>query len=153
MKREDITGLFPEATAEQINKIMSINGADINTAKKGVDDLQKAHQEALETIKQLQETAESTNKQLETFEATKSELEALKAANTIREMREKVSKSMNIPVNLLTGETEEACMEQAKNIQEYVKPSSYPTVHDGGEPSGTPTVSTRDQFANWFNNL
>lgn len=39
MKRTDITALFPTATDEQIKALMDINGADINTAKKGFDDL------------------------------------------------------------------------------------------------------------------
>ena len=42
MKRTDITSLFPEATDEQVSALMSINGADINNAKKGVEDLQTA---------------------------------------------------------------------------------------------------------------
>lgn len=33
MKRTDITELFPEATKEQVNAILNLNGADINSAK------------------------------------------------------------------------------------------------------------------------
>ena len=33
MKRTDITELFPEASKEAIDKLMAINGADVNSAK------------------------------------------------------------------------------------------------------------------------
>ena len=54
MKRTDITGLFPDATAEQINALMDINGADINSAKAGFADLQTQLATANATIEQLQ---------------------------------------------------------------------------------------------------
>ena len=37
MKRTDITELFPDATAEQVDKLMGLNGADINKAKGELD--------------------------------------------------------------------------------------------------------------------
>ena len=41
MKREDITKLFPEATKEQIDALMAVNGEDINKAKGDTAQLQK----------------------------------------------------------------------------------------------------------------
>ena len=41
MKRTDITEIFPEATKEQIDKLMGINGADINAAKSELESLQQ----------------------------------------------------------------------------------------------------------------
>ena len=40
MKRTDITDLWPDASKEQIDRIMDINGADILRAKGDVDALQ-----------------------------------------------------------------------------------------------------------------
>ena len=40
MKRTDITELFPEATKEQIDKLMAINGQDINAMKNDIEALQ-----------------------------------------------------------------------------------------------------------------
>ena len=37
MKRTDITELFPEASKEDIDKLMSINGVDVNAAKAEAD--------------------------------------------------------------------------------------------------------------------
>ena len=67
-------------------------------------------------------------------------------------MREKVAKDTGIPVNLLTGDSEDACKEQAKNILEFSKPAGYPNVKDGGEVRPTANRTTRDSFAEWFNN-
>jgi hypothetical protein len=39
MKRTDITALFPDATPDQIDKLMDLNGGDINRAKGELDGL------------------------------------------------------------------------------------------------------------------
>ena len=48
--------------------------------------------------------------------------------------------------------------EQLKGLQEsksflFADGENYPTVRDGGEPGGTGSSKTRDQFADWFNEL
>lgn len=152
MKRTDITGIFPDATDEQIKALMNINGADINNAKRGVEDLQAQLTQASATIEELKQGAaglEEAQKKAQQFET---ELTELKTANAIREVREKVSKATGIPVSLLTATTEEDCTAQAVGIKEYARPSTYPQVADGGEPGGIAKPSTRDQFAEWFNN-
>lgn len=152
MKRSDITGIFPEATDEQIKALMSINGADINNARKNADDLQTQLDQANTTIEELKkgvsglEEAQSKAKQFE------DELNEIKTANAVREIREKVSKVTGVPASLLTATTEEDCTAQALGIKEYATPSAYPQVADGGEPSGVAQPTTRDQFAEWFNN-
>ena len=152
MKRTDITGIFPEATDEQIKALMSINGADINNARKSADELQEQLTKATATIEDLQkgvvglEEAQNKAKQFET------ELTELRTADAIRDMREKVSKATGIPVNLLTATTEEDCTTQALGIKEFAKPNAYPQVLDGGEAGGIVKPTTRDQFAEWFNN-
>lgn len=152
MKRTDITGIFPDATDEQIKALMNINGADINNAKRGVEDLQAQLTQASATIEELKKGAaglEEAQKKAQQFET---ELTELKTANAIREVREKVSKATGIPVSLLTATTEEDCTAQAVGIKEYARPSTYPQVADGGESGGIAKPSTRDQFAEWFNN-
>jgi len=56
-----------------------------------------------------------------------------------------------VPANLLTGLTEEACLEQAQAILAFAKTNGYPRVKDSGELQNIPTGSTKQQFANWFN--
>ena len=77
------------------------------------------------------------------------QLDALNSANTLREVRAKVSAATGVPADLLSGDTEEACTAQAQAILKFAKPG-YPNVRDGGDPHHTPTGSTRQQFADWF---
>lgn len=147
MKRTDITDLFPEATAEQIDKLMDLNGQDINKAKGELDTLKGQLTAAQSEIAKFKgndlETATARANQLQ------AELDSLKRAEELRTMREKVSTEHNVPANLLTGETEEACAEQAKAILAFAKPSGYPHLRDGGEINHMPSSKTRDKFAEW----
>ena len=142
MKRADITELFPEAPKEAIDKLMALNGADVNAAKAEVEDLRKQLQAAQEGDGKLQEA------QQQIVQLT-SELDGMKKAETIRLAREKVAGEKKIPANLLTGETEEACAEQADAILAFAQPGGYPRLRDAGEPSRTSTAQTRDRFADW----
>lgn len=78
------------------------------------------------------------------------QVESLTKANTIREVRGKVSEETGVPANLLSGETEEACKAQADAILKFANKDGYPTVKDGGEVTRKMTGSTRDQFAEWL---
>ena len=91
-------------------------------------------------------------KATEKAKALQDELDAFKKAESLRTMREKVAHDTGVPVNLLTAESEDACKEQAKQILEFSRPSGYPQVKDGGEVRTTGKKSTRDSFAEWFNN-
>lgn len=78
------------------------------------------------------------------------QVDSLTKANTLRELRAKVSTETGVPADLLTGDTEEACKAQAAAILKFAKPGGYPTVKDGGDPAKKPSGSTRDQFVAWF---
>lgn len=91
-------------------------------------------------------------KATEKAKALQDELDAFKKAESLRTMREKVAHDTGVPVNLLTAESEDACKEQAKQILEFSRPSGYPQVKDGGEVRTSGKKSTRDSFAEWFNN-
>lgn len=147
MKRTDITDIFPEATAEQVDKLMGLNGADINKAKEGLAELQKqldAHKSSgisADDLKAAQTRAEDLQKQLDD----------MKAAEALRVMREKVASEKGIPVTLLTGGTEEDCTAQADAILAFKGATpAYPSLPDGGEVHVTPKKTTRDSFAEWF---
>lgn len=146
MKREDITALFPEATKEQIDRLININGSDIERAKNGKAEIQGQLAAANTEL----ETLRANAAELERLKGVENELTELKAANTLRDIREKVSKATGVPVHLLTGETEEDCTAWANSLKEYAKPSTYPNVFNGGEPSGGGSApTTADQFAEW----
>ena len=151
MKRTDITALFPEATDEQIKTLMDINGNDINSARRGVEELQASLTEAQAKIT-AQTTAEADLKAAqEKISALQADIEQRNLADAIRTMREKVAGETGIPTNLLTGTTEEECKTQAQGILDFAKPSAYPNVRDGGETHVDVQQTTRQQFADWFN--
>ena len=151
MKRTDITEIFPDATPDQINKILDLNGGDINRAKADLENLRGQLTAAQGQIEELKKAPSADSAKLAEVTA---ELNGLKQANSLRELREKVSKETGVPASLLTGETEDACKAQAEGIKAFKDsqvPAGYPNVRDGGEPSVPPSGATRDKFANWFN--
>lgn len=144
MKRTDITELFPEATKEQIDKLMALNGADVNAAKADVESLKQ---------KMTEQSGEDMKKAKQQIDKLTAELNGMKKAESVRLTREKIAAEKNIPVNLLTGETEEACAKQADDILAFATPS-YPQLKDAGESHGTvPKSTTRDQFADWAKDI
>ena len=151
MKRTDITALFPEIEKEKLDKIMDLNGADINAAKAELENIRGQLAAAQAEIASLKAKPAAGDASAE-LQALKDELAGLKTANALREIREKVSKDMGVPASLLTAETEEACKTQAEAIKAFAdqKPG-YPNLTDGGEVHGTGPESTRDKFASWFN--
>nr|DAL06362.1 MAG TPA: Major head protein [Caudoviricetes sp.] len=96
-----------------------------------------------ETLKgkaaKLDEIEEASKSELEKANEKAAALEAklagLEKAETVRSIREKVSKETGVPIHLLHGEDEETCTQIANEIVKFAKPSSYPDVKDGGEPN------------------
>lgn len=90
----------------------------------------------------------------EQVSSLKAELDAKNKAEEIRTVREKVAKEKNVPANLLTAETEEACAQQADEILAFARPTGdYPTVKDQGEAANQGgKASTGKQFAEWAKN-
>ena len=152
MKRTDITALFPDATEEQIKKIMDINGSDINNAKKNYDDLQASLTSTQAELQAAKAGADELTKEHERAEALQKQLDERNAADAIREMKDKVSQETGVPANLLTAEDEDACRQQAASIKEYATPK-YPTVQDGGDPHPPTQKATREQFAEWLDEV
>ena len=102
------------------------------------------------------EEANKTELQKATEKATalEAELNELKKNAEIRSLRDKVAKENGIPADLLSGTTEEECIAQAKALLEFKSSgTSYPTLRDGGELQNTNKGSTRQQFADWANQV
>ena len=106
-----------------------------------------------EKATRLDEIEEASKTELqkatERAEKLESELTQLKRAEEIRQIREKVASTTGVPASLLTGETEEACAEQAAGILSFKTSAPYPTVKDGGEIQKTIEGTTKQQFAEW----
>lgn len=71
-------------------------------------------------------------KEREKSGALQAKLAALEKADTVRQVREKISKENNIPAELLTGEDEETCKKQAEAILKFAKPKNYPKPKENG---------------------
>ena len=154
MKREQISEIIPDATKEQIDKIMGLNGSDINSAKGDLDGLKGQLATAQAELAKLKEASDGPKDALReasaAIKALQTELDAMKKAEALRTMREKVSAEKKIPASLLTGEDENACNAQADAILAFAKTApGYPHLPDGGEPGGAPKPATRDKFADW----
>jgi len=143
MKRTDITAIFADATPEQIQQLMDLNGQDINNARDAAQKAAAAAQPKGADPAELQ-AAQDKAAQLE------KELGALKLSNQLKELRETVAREKNVPVELLTGETTEACQAQADGILAFAKQqTAYPALKDGGEVTAPKAGTTRESFAGW----
>lgn len=151
MKRTDITELFPEATKEQIDKLLDLNGADITKAKGDLEAVRgqlATAQTEIDALKARPADDDLTTK----LQAVSAELADLKKANSVRAVREKVSQALGVPASLLTAETEEECKQQAEAIKAFAQPQpgGYPYLRDGGEVQPGGSTATRDKFADWM---
>lgn len=86
--------------------------------------------------------------------ALQAELDSIKKASELKEMRTKIATENNVPINLLTGTTEEECNEQVKNIKGYLSANGVQvTVKDGGEVSRVGKSDPGAVFENWAKNF
>lgn len=136
-------------TQEELNAIVNDRLGRQKAKFADYDDL-KAKAEKFDKLEEASKS--ELQKATEKATALQSELDAMKKQSELREIREKVAKETGVTANLLTGDTEEACVEQAKAILEFAgTQKGYPAVKDGGEAGGNINSSTRQQFADWFN--
>ena len=134
--QEQVNGFFNKRYSEMMSQL-----EEYKTKAEKFDELEEANKS------ELQQATERA-------QALEAELKGIKKAESIRTIREKVAKETGIPtqsMSLLTGETEEACLEQAKAILSIAQPnSSYPQVKDGGEVTNITAGKPEDLFKEWF---
>lgn len=114
--------------------------ADYDTLKEKAAKLDEAEEAGKSELQKATERAD----------ALQAQLDAMSKADELRKVREKVSADTGVPAALLSADGEEACREQAKAILDFARQGNYPTVKDGGEITKKPVGSTREQFAQWF---
>lgn len=85
MKREEIKAILPEITPEQLDSIMSINGADVDKAKAKVTALEAELKENKEAFGKLNTEFETLKTQNASGGDWKAKFEALQAENVARE--------------------------------------------------------------------
>lgn len=157
---ENATVTTQEPTAAEPERTFTQDEVNAIVAKRiGEVQGKYADYEALKTKAEKYDAAEEASKTelqkaQERATALQAQIDTMTKADNIRKVREKVSLETKIPANLLTGETEEECKAQAEAITAFARPAGYPNVRDGGEPQNLGKGgTTRDQFADWFNQM
>ena len=156
MENTEVKTQEPQQTEErtftqaELNAIVQKRIGEV-AAKYG--NYEELKEKALKFDKIEEESKSELQKATERADALQRELDGMKKADSVRKIREEVSKALGVPANLLSGETKEQCEAQAKDILSFAKPSAYPVVKDSGEVRNTGSGKTRDQFANWFNEI
>lgn len=82
-------------------------------------------------------------------QALEAQIQSINKEKEISQIRTQVAQAKGVPADLLTGETQEACEQQADKILSFAKAQGYPVVKDGGESQQTMKKSTRDSFKEW----
>lgn len=134
--QDDVNAIVQKRLAEERGKY-----ADYEALKTKAEKFDAAEEAAKTELQKAQEKASALQEQID----------MMTKADNIRKVREKVSLDKKIPASLLSGTTEEECIEQADAILAFAKPAGYPKVRDGGEPQKLSSGDTRDQFSDWFN--
>ena len=143
----------PEKTFTQ-DEVDRIVGDRLRREREKYADYDSVKEKAAQYDSIMEEKKSEIQRATERADALEAELATMKKNASIREIRERVSKSTGVPAEFLVGETEEDCTAFAQALGEWKKPSNYPNVKDAGEADVTNgKVSTRQQFAEWFNNL
>lgn len=89
--------------------------------------------EKAEKYDQAQEAGKTElQKATEKMAALQEQVDAYAKADSLRSIREKVSKETGVPANLLYGEDEDSCKAQAQAILAYAKPNGT-AIRDGGD--------------------
>lgn len=80
------------------------------------------------------------------------EIDGMKKAQELKDMRTKIATENNVPIELLTGATEEECTTQATKVKELMAASGVPiTVSDGGEVVNSGKLDNGKVFEQWAN--
>ena len=175
MKREDVKAIIPGITEEQLQQLMDLHSDDIGTHKQSIDTL-KAERDAART--QLA----NANKKLEGYDPewkTKADQAQQQAEQQIAELKashaaasaaagikfssESAKKAFlaDLTAKKLTLQDDGTLLGFDDFVKSYkqadpgafAQEGGYPAVKDGGDPNKTPTGSTREQFAAWFNQV
>ena len=130
----------------------SIVGERLKRERAKYEDYESIKEKANQYDEMVEAQKSELQKAIERGDALQKQLDIIKSANAIRETRLKVAEETGVPSHLLTGETEEECMEQAKAIAEFASPKNYPKVRDAGEVTYKGKPTAEQQFAEWLKN-
>lgn len=176
MKREDVKKQIPNITDEQLDWLMGENGRDITAEKTKVANLQtqvndlttqlntaKDGLKAFEGVDVADLKGQITKLQGQLDDQADSFAFDYALDGAIRDAHGRDVKAIR---GMLDVEALKASKDRTTDIKAALDaltkekawafdtaPRGYPNVRDGGDPNKTPTGSTREQFASWFNEV
>ena len=148
--QQNTAGQQKTFTQEELDSIIAER---LGRERQKYSDYDSLKQKADEYDKQQEANKTELQKATERAEKAEKEIAAMKQANSIREIRSKISKETVVPENLLTADTEEDCKTQAEAIKAFANPKNNFNLPDGGEASGSHKQTTAEQFGEWFNQI
>lgn len=176
MKREDVKQKIPGITDEQLQWLMDENGADVTREKKRAGDLQAE----LDTAKAQLKTAQDGLAAFDGVDVADLKGQIAKLQGQLADqadsfafdsaldsaIRDAHGRDVKAIRGMLDVDALKASKDRTSDIQAALDaltkekawafdsaPGGYPNVRDGGDPNKTPTGSTREQFAEWFNEV
>ena len=173
MKTEDLKALG--LNDDQVQRVFAMNGEDMNGLKASVATLTAERDAAREQLADANKKLEGYDPEWKT-KATQAQQQAerqiaeLKASHAaasaaagIKFSSESAKKAFlaDLTAKKLTLQDDGTLLGFDDFVKSYkqadpgafAQEGGYPAVKDGGDPNKTPTGSTREQFAAWFNQV
>ena len=169
MKRDEVKAIVPSITDEQLDRVMDLNGADIERQKQTIATLTTERDAARTQLGEANKKLEGYDPEWKTkaeraesnaraqVEALQSDFAAESAVSGLKFSSESAKKAF-----LAELKAKKLTLQEGKLLgfddflADYKKTdpgafaSGYPNVKDGGDPTHTPGGTPRDQFAAWF---
>ena len=165
MKREDVKKQIPNITDEQLDWLMGENGRDITAEKTKATNLQiqvNGLTTQLNTAKDSLKAFEGVDVADLKGQITKLQGQLADQADSFAfdsaldgAIRDAHGRDVKAIRGMLDVDALKVSKDRTSDIQAALDaaPGGYPNVRDGGDPNKTPTGSTREQFAEWFNEV
>ena len=171
MKREDVKGIIPDITDDQLGKIMDLHSDDIGIQKQTIATLTAERDAARASLDEANAKLEGYDPDWKTkasqaeqnakaqVDAMKSRFAEANAASRLQFTSAGARKAFlaDLAEKKLALQEDGTLLGFDDYVESYKKADpgafvteGYPNVPDGGDPNHNPTGSTREQFAAWF---
>ena len=175
MKREEVKGILPDITDEQLQQLMDLHGADIERQKQTIATLTAERDAARGQLEdangklegydpdwkaKAQQARQQADQQVQAIKARYAEANAaagikFSSASARRAFLADLAEK-KLPLQedgSLMGFEDYVKSYRQADPDAFAAEGGYPNVKDGGDPHNNPTGSTREQFAAWFDQV
>ena len=139
-------------TQEELNKFVSER---IKRVKAKYSDYEELKEKAAQFDRLSETSGTELLKVQEENVRLKEELKTIKAAEELRAIRTKIAQDNNLPIELLTEDTEEKLLKQAVNLTKYKEniAPGYPSVLDQEDHNMSYKRDSVEIFAEYMNSV